>query len=126
MPDIFCLGLNHRSADIALREQLAFSPSQVKSALTHFGSDGREAHTPVQEMAILSTCNRVEIYAVSEGEPCDHLEMFLAEIKGVPSHDFHPHLYRLRGEEAIEHLLRVAAGLDSMVLGEPQIFRPGN
>jgi glutamyl-tRNA reductase len=79
----------------------------------------------LKESVILSTCNRLEIYAVVTGEAevgWRHLEQFLAGLQGVPEAELHPHLYRLAGHEAIVHLMKVASGLDSMILGEPQIL----
>jgi glutamyl-tRNA reductase len=73
-------------------------------------------------MIILSTCNRVELYAVAPGPAFEALEAFLEETRGMPRADFSPFLYRLQNEETAAHLLRVAAGLDSLVLGEPQIL----
>jgi glutamyl-tRNA reductase len=119
---ILCLGINHQTANINLRERLAFSESRLEPALARLGCGGGSALLDIQEMVILSTCNRVEIYAVTSAITFDALEGFMAETSGVSLVEFSPHTYRLMDEDAISHLLRVAAGLDSLVLGEPQIL----
>ncbi len=119
---ILCLGINHHTANVNLRERLAFSAIRLETALARLGCGGGSTLPEIQEMIILSTCNRVEIYAVADNSTFDALEQFLAETSGVPMVEYSPHVYRLRGEETIAHLLRVAAGLDSLVLGEPQIL----
>jgi glutamyl-tRNA reductase len=73
-------------------------------------------------MVILSTCNRVEIYAVASQTDFKSLEKFITEVKGIQVSEIEPHLYRLLDDAAVKHLFRVAAGLDSLVLGEPQIL----
>ncbi len=118
---IHCLGLNHRTANVHLRECLAFTDESMKAALARLGCGGILLDS-VSEMVILSTCNRVEIYAVSHDPAFDSLEEFLADTRGVSLQEIHPHIYRLSDRQAVEHLLRVAAGLDSLVLGEPQIL----
>jgi glutamyl-tRNA reductase len=74
------------------------------------------------ELVILSTCNRIELYAVSNCFDPDNLKVFLSEARGVPADELTPHLYHYRDEDAIRHIMRVASGLDSLVLGEPQIL----
>ena len=120
---IHCLGLNHQTADLSLRECLAFPEESAKAALARLGC-GEEGSRPdtVSEMVILSTCNRVELYAVAPHPDFPALEAYLSEVQGVPVEAFAPHVYHLLDEEAVEHLFRVAAGLDSLVLGEPQIL----
>lgn len=119
---ILCLGINHQTANVNLRERLAFSNGRLEPALARLGCGGGNELLDIQEMVILSTCNRVEIYAVTSSNKFDALEGFMAETSGVPLIEFSPHAYRLLDEGAIIHLLRVAAGLDSLVLGEPQIL----
>jgi glutamyl-tRNA reductase len=119
---IHCLGLNHETADIGLRERLAFSEEKIKASLSRLGCGSGSQPDSVTEMVILSTCNRVEIYAVAPRVDFGALEDFLSEVQGVPRQEFSPHLYRYIDQHAIEHLFRVAAGLDSLVLGEPQIL----
>lgn len=116
--NLLCLGLNH-TTPLDLRERLALSEEQVRSALARLGCGGSQVSA---EMVILSTCNRIEIYAASNSDTFAELEVFLSEVCGLPIGDFLPHLYRLRQEEAARHLFEVAAGLDSLVLGEPQIL----
>ncbi len=130
---ILCLGLSHRTAPVELRERLHYSPDALQAALARFGC-GRDAHPPsVAELVILSTCNRLELYAAVSGTR-DSVEeragdarlapllSFIAETRSLPVTDFEAHLYYHEGKQAVEHLCHVAAGLDSMILGEPQIL----
>jgi glutamyl-tRNA reductase len=119
---IHCLGLNHETADLNIRERLAFSEENIKIALARLGCGEDTQPDSVSEMVILSTCNRVEIYAIAPEPSFDALQAFLAEVQDVPVEAFESHIYRLLDEEAIEHLFQVSAGLDSLVLGEPQIL----
>lgn len=116
---ILIIGLNHTTAPLDLRERLALNEDSVRAlfANRHCGHD-----CPISEAAILSTCNRTEIYAVSRNAGFGGLADFLAEATGVPVSEFETHLYRLADAAAVRHLMRVAAGLDSLVLGEPQIL----
>lgn len=126
---ILCTGISHRTANISIRERLAFNDDAARAALARQGC-GRsstsecESSFPEQinEMVILSTCNRVELYAVASGPAFGELEAFLADARGVPVDEFTSNLFHLEGGQAVEHLLRVSAGLDSMVLGETQIL----
>ena len=119
---IQCIGLNHNTANVALREQLAFTPHRLQAALARLGCGDDPTWSNVQELAILSTCNRVELYAVGSGAIFNELEAFLSETQNIPVAEFSSSLYRLMDGEAISHLLRVASGLDSVVIGEPQIL----
>jgi glutamyl-tRNA reductase len=122
---ILCLGLNHQTAGLALRERLAFTPESTKAALARLGcgqDSEAEGFSSISELIILSTCNRVELYAVSSTANFSALEDFLSAVRSTPRSIFSPHLYRKQDEGAVEHLFRVAAGLDSLVLGEPQIM----
>jgi glutamyl-tRNA reductase len=119
---IHCLGLNHNTANVALREQLAFTPHRLQTALARLGCGDDPAWRDIQEFAILSTCNRVELYAVGAGLIFDELETFLSDTRNIAVAEFSPSLYRLIDDEATEHLMRVACGLDSVVIGEPQIL----
>lgn len=112
-------GLNHRTAPVEIRERLAFSEAALPEAL-----DRLKSCPGFQEGAILSTCNRVEVAVAMDdnADPCGAIEEFLAECRHVPRGEFAPHLYHHEGERAIHHLFRVAASLDSMVVGEPQIL----
>jgi len=112
-------GVSHKTAPVAVRERLAFREEALPAALADLKSrDG------VSEAVILSTCNRVEITITTgdEGNPRAIVESFLGEWKSVDAATLAPHLYRHEGRAAIHHLFRVAASLDSMVVGEPQIL----
>lgn len=119
---IHCLGLSHHTTNVALRERLAFTPHQLDTALSRLGCGSDPTQELLSEIVILSTCNRVEIYAVAPNPSFDILENFLSQTRVVPLEDIHQSLYRKLDEDAVEHLLRVAAGLDSLILGEPQIL----
>lgn len=119
---IHCLGLNHHTASIGLRERLAFTPHRLQTALARLGCGQDSAWCEIQELAILSTCNRVELYAVAARPIFDTLETFLSETQNLPKSEFSAALYHLLDEDAARHLLQVASGLDSLVIGEPQIL----
>lgn len=111
------LGINHKTASVAVRERVAFSPEQLAEALRQLcrvvGS---------REAAILSTCNRSELYLEMENvQPRVVLE-WLAQFHEVPVEDLHACAYVHQDDQAIRHMMRVACGLDSLVLGEPQIL----
>jgi len=112
---LYTLGLNHRTAPLDVREQIAFSPDALGHALRDL-----LARPKVKEAAILSTCNRTEVY-VHTAEP-QPVARWLEEFHRVPAESLSPHLYTLPRERAVTHAFRVASGLDSMVLGEPQIL----
>ncbi|MEM6330579.1 MAG: glutamyl-tRNA reductase, partial [Planctomycetota bacterium] len=115
------VGCSHHQSAVAVRERLAFTPEQAAEALESWRS-GR----PKTEAVLLSTCNRVEFYTAAphdELPPCPRLMMRqLADAHDVPLGDVADELFTLRDEEVVTHLFRVAASLDSMVLGEPQIL----
>lgn len=117
---IFCLGVNHTSAPLNLREQLAFSEEKARSTLAQFYGDEVSEHA--HELVIVSTCNRVELYFTGEEPSLDELEAFLSKAQAVPVEVFHRLLYRLIDGEVVDHLCRVTTGLDSLVIGEPQIL----
>jgi len=117
---IHCLGINHTTASIDLRERLAFHEDSLRAGLARLGC-GLMGDS-LSELVILSTCNRIELYAVSPHLEAQDLELFLSEARNVPVKELRPHLYHHCDEDAIHHLLRVASGLDSLVLGEPQIL----
>ncbi len=114
---IVVVGLNHRTAPLAVREGLAFPKERLADALTRL-----RAEAGLAEAMILSTCNRVEIYARSSEGCAPAISSFLSQFHGRASSEFEPHLYLLEGDAAVRHAFRVAASLDSMVLGEPQIL----
>lgn len=124
---LLAVGLNHTTAPVALREQLALGPEQlgraVHSAREWFGRFGQLERHASDEAAILSTCNRTELYAASSvPDPLDASAQFLAHYHALNFAELRPHLYMLPQDEAVRHAFRVASGLDSMVLGEPQIL----
>ncbi len=117
---VLVLGLNHKSAPVEVRELLAFDPQETAAALHRLKELDRDA-----EFVLLSTCNRVELYyagARAPQEVAGQLAAFLAEFHGADPEIFRPCLYIHEDEDAVRHLLLVAAGLDSMVLGEAQIL----
>jgi glutamyl-tRNA reductase len=118
---IHCIGLNHNTATLHLREQMAFNDQKASVSLARLGCGNLKIGS-LNEFVILSTCNRVEIYAVGPVLDFPVLEQFLSDVHGLDRESFTPHLYRLADEAAIQHLLEVAAGLDSLVVGEPQIL----
>jgi glutamyl-tRNA reductase len=117
---ILSLGLNHTSTPVHLRERLAFNEDQVRASLSRLFCG--QTTTSLAELIILSTCNRIEIYAASNQLTYTELEAFLSDVRGVPLHELHPYLYRFEDVDAGRHLFDVAAGLDSLVIGEPQIL----
>jgi glutamyl-tRNA reductase len=117
---ILCLGLNHTTAPLALRETLALGEDVVRIALSRLACG--HVPTPLNELVLLSTCNRIELYAASSGPVFAELETFLSSVSSVPVDQFRPHLYRFEGIGAARHLFEVAAGLDSLIVGEPQIL----
>jgi len=117
---ILCLGLNHTTAPLALREILALGEDVVRVALSRLAC-GHVA-TPLHELVLLSTCNRIELYAASCEPDFVELESFLSAVSSLPVDQFRPHLYRFEGIGAARHLFEVAAGLDSLIVGEPQIL----
>ena len=115
---ITVVGLNHTTAPVAIRERLAFAEQELVAPLEQF------CDSAVEEVVILSTCNRVEFYLHTRQSeagvnPC---VAFLAAYHTLPTSAFAPYLYQLHDAEAVRHLFRVAASLDSMVIGEPQIL----
>lgn len=112
---IVAVGLNHRTAPVEVRERLAFDEANVRVQLDRLRSDG-----VCDEALLVSTCNRVELYAVSTADPADRLRAWLSGFtQGKPVDTY---LAWWRDREAISHLFQVAGSLDSMVLGEPQIL----
>jgi glutamyl-tRNA reductase len=112
---LYALGLNHTTAPIEVREQVAFQLETLGQALRDLIGRPR-----VKEAAILSTCNRTEVYF--QGADADPVTDWLADFHHVPKSSLSPYLYTLPQEKAVAHAFRVASGLDSMVLGEPQIL----
>jgi glutamyl-tRNA reductase len=112
---LFALGLNHHTAPLAVRERVVFHVERLREALT----DIRAAFA--SEAAILSTCNRTELYVAAEEPPAAVAE-WLARYHRFEPTQLERYLYTLPREQAVRHAFRVASGLDSMVLGEPQIL----
>ncbi len=112
---LFTFGINHQTAPLAVREQIAFNADTLDAALRDLVNNGA-----AKEATILSTCNRTEIYC-STNAPVQAVD-WLASYHHLPAADIEPYIYRLPREEAVKHAFRVASGLDSMVLGEPQIL----
>jgi glutamyl-tRNA reductase len=122
---ILCIGMNHQTSNLELREKFSFDDGKLEASLARVGCGKPEAGLAagcIDEMVILSTCNRAEVYATSAQAEFTALEDLLAQIHQIPVEEFHPYTYQLADQEAVEHLLRVAAGLDSLVVGEPQIL----
>ncbi|TQV63073.1 MAG: glutamyl-tRNA reductase [Halothiobacillaceae bacterium] len=114
---IIALGLNHRTAPIEVRERVAFAPERLKDALREMLS------LPlVREGAIVSTCNRTEVYAAVSDEGDGEVLRWFPSAHGLSEDEVRPYIYVHQEGEAIRHLLRVSCGLDSLVLGEPQIL----
>lgn len=112
---LFVLGINHQTAPVSLRERVAFSSETVPAAL-----DALRALPQVSEVALLSTCNRTELYAVADDDGRALADWLATHPQDMG--DLHAYLYRHRDADAVRHLFRVATGLDSLVLGEPQIL----
>ena len=110
------LGLNHNTAPLIIRERLAFSNKETLDALNEIN-----AIESVNEVVILSTCNRSELYLNSDEKGLAQVKAWLIKYKDI-SEETVAHLFTKSGEEAINHISRVACGLDSMILGEPQIL----
>jgi glutamyl-tRNA reductase len=119
MDDIILLGLNHKTAPVELRECLAFSEEETDALLRSFSE-----HPVIKESLLISTCNRVEILlTTSDSEAAVGVaERFISEYKRIPISRFAESLYIHKGDAAVRHIFRVAASLDSMVVGEPQIL----
>ncbi|HUG24593.1 glutamyl-tRNA reductase [Piscinibacter sp.] len=119
---VLALGLNHATAPLDLRGRFAFAPDQLVPALQAF----RQRVPRAPELALVSTCNRTELYVADDPAHTQALVEpavdWLADVGGVGSHTLRDHAYVLQGGAVARHAFRVASGLDSMVLGEPQIL----
>ena len=111
------LGINHKTASVAVRERVAFGPEQLVDALQQLCRV-----TPCQEAAILSTCNRSELYLALDEARAEAILAWLADYHGLSLDDLRACAYIHQDNDAVRHMMRVASGLDSMVLGEPQIL----
>ena len=115
---VWALGINHHTAPLDLRGRFAFALDQIQPTLHGF----RQTMVRQPEATLLSTCNRTEMYCAAEHAAVDSTLDWLAHTGGVSSHVLRDHAYVLRDDQAARHAFRVASGLDSMVLGEPQIL----
>jgi glutamyl-tRNA reductase len=112
---LFTLGINHQTAPLNVREQIAFNVETMESALHDLVEQGA-----AKEATILSTCNRTEVYCSTQAP--EKITGWLAAYHQMEARDIQPYLYTLPHDQAVKHAFRVASGLDSMVLGEPQIL----
>ncbi len=115
--NLLIVGINHTSAPVELREKIAFTPEQLVDALHDIS-----AHAELAEVAILSTCNRTEVIATSPQSNSAAIIQWLADYHGMAETDLSSSIYTCINREAALHAMRVASGLDSMVIGEPQIL----
>ena len=121
---LLCLGLNHTTAPLSVRERVAFGPEEIEGAIATFKERLAAAdHGGLTEAMILSTCNRTEVYcaAMDPQTAADELCSLIEDMKSVGAGQFEPHTYRYVQSEAARHIYRVVSGIDSMVLGETQI-----
>ena len=114
---LLSLGINHLTAPVDIREKVAFAPEQMTHALHEL-----QGIPAVNESVIVSTCNRTEIYCDASSDCRDTIAHWLSEHHGLNENGLSPYLYHHADQEVARHLFRVASGLDSMVLGEPQIL----
>lgn len=114
---LLSLGINHQTAPVDIREKVAFAPGQMEQAL-HELLD----MPAINESVIVSTCNRTEIYCDASIDNSEAITRWLSGYHGIKDQSLEPYIYRYCDEEVARHLFRVASGLDSMVLGEPQIL----
>jgi len=117
---IVAVGINHKTAPVSVREKISFNPDNLSIAL----KDMIEA-VECKEAVILSTCNRTELYLVQDGDlnvTQERLIRWLEKFHNVPASTILPSLYIHQDQQAVNHMMRVACGLDSLVLGEPQIL----
>ncbi len=119
MPDIVLIGANHKTAPVELRERLSFTEDEILSALEAF-----KLRPAIRESMVFSTCNRTEILYIphDDSDQVEEMIAFIADHKNLGVDQFKEALYVYKGEDAVAHLFRVAASLDSMVVGEPQIL----
>ncbi|MDZ7891382.1 MAG: glutamyl-tRNA reductase [Rhodoferax sp.] len=115
---VWALGINHTTAPLDMRGRFAFASDQIAPQLQGL----RQSMARPPEAAIVSTCNRTEIYCAGDEAALDHTLAWLAQSGGISANELRSHTYRLEDQEAARHAFRVASGLDSMVLGEPQIL----
>lgn len=114
---LLVLGVNHETAPVDIREKVSFSPTQVQEALSELKSQGL-----ANECAILSTCNRTEIYTTLKSHSPEKIRIWLHDYFELEENSINSFLYEYVDIEAIKHMMRVSSGLNSLVLGEPQIL----
>jgi len=119
MNEILLIGINHKTAPVALRECIAFTEDESETALRELALNSH-----IREVLLFSTCNRVEVLVVTanKAEAIDATKDYIAEANKIPRQEFEDSLYLYEGDEAVRHIFRVASSLDSMVVGEPQIL----
>ncbi len=111
------IGVNHQTAPVAIRERVAFTPSSLATALKSYAK-----YKQSPELVILSTCNRTEVFASSDQISSDELCEWLSDVHNIKKSELERHLYSYQDQQALSHLMQVACGLDSLILGEPQIL----
>lgn len=114
---LIALGINHNTAPVEVREKVAFSTDMLSVAFSSL-----RQHLDVAEAVILSTCNRTEIYVHGDMVKAQSLSPWLADFHRLPAQSLQPCVYLYQQQQSVQHLMRVASGLDSMILGEPQIL----
>jgi len=115
---LITVGINHKTAPVAIREKVAFAPEKMFDALSSLITRDR-----ADEAVIVSTCNRTELYcAVPEGASIKQIIQWLGEYHQIPAAELEQYCYAHQDDESVRHIMRVASGLDSLVLGEPQIL----
>lgn len=114
---LIAFGINHKTAPVELREKVAFSDDTLVDALASL-----RRSTGAEESVIISTCNRTEIYAQAEDLQLYQIEAWLADFHGLEKNSLRQNSYNHSQQDAVQHIMRVASGLDSLILGEPQIL----
>ncbi len=114
---LLTLGINHKTAPVAVREKVAFAPDHLPAQLRQVN-----ASHGIDEIAILSTCNRTELYFTAPDADPTKMLAWLQDVHGIPLEQLQSCHYALSDEAAVQHIMRVASGLDSLILGEPQIL----
>ncbi len=118
--DIVVVGLNHKTASVEIRERLSFSRGRLKECLEELSRYSDE----IKERIVISTCNRVEVYAraAENGKGIQKIKEFLSEYHHIPLNEIEDYLYCYSIPDSVRHVFRVSAGVDSMIVGEPQIL----
>ena len=114
---LFAFGINHKTAPVEIREKVAFAPEKLQDALKELSRTA-----DIHEVAIVSTCNRTELYYGSESADSQPIIDWFRQYHHLDADDVDPYIYTHSDNQAVQHILRVASGLDSLVLGEPQIL----